>query len=101
MSLTHYTVACRAFLESKFPAPDRSGPGTDASAIHGRLGAQVALLQSPILPTANLPYTKRRNFRGLPVDKPHTRVSRLHFWRSGFADCRCKSGDFGRRFLSR
>src|SRR5260370_16625755 len=53
------------------------GAGTDASAIHGRLGAQVALLQSPILPAVSLPYIKRGNFRGLPVDKPHTRFPRL------------------------
>src|SRR5260370_18471564 len=53
------------------------GAGTDASAIHGRLGAQVALLQSPILPAVSLPYIKRGNFRGLPVDKPHTSIPRL------------------------
>src|SRR5687767_826801 len=58
------------------PSP-RIEAGTDASAIHGRLGAQVALLQSPILPAVSLPYTKGRNFRGLPVDKPHTRISRF------------------------
>src|SRR6267142_3146300 len=55
----------------------RIGAGTDASAFHGRLGAQVALLQSPILPAVNSPYTKRINFRGLPVDKPHTRIPRF------------------------
>src|SRR5262245_59436520 len=44
----------------------------DASAIHERLGAQVALLQSPILPTAKSNYFKRKHFRGLPIDKPHT-----------------------------
>jgi hypothetical protein len=58
--------------------PDtRIGAGTDASAIHGRLGAQVALLQSPILPAANLPYTQKKSFPGFPVDKPHTSISRL------------------------
>ena len=49
----------------------------DASAIHGRLGAQVALPQSPILPAANALYFKKRNFRGLPIDKPHTRNLRI------------------------
>jgi len=34
----------------------QAAPGSDASAIHGRLGAQVALLQSPILPAAVLLY---------------------------------------------
>jgi len=37
------------------------------------LGAQVALLQNPILPAAMLNYTQEEIFRGLPVDKPHTR----------------------------
>src|ERR1035441_618315 len=55
----------------------RISAGTDASAIHGRLSAQVALLQSPILPAADLPYTEKRSFPGFPVDKPHTRGSRL------------------------
>src|SRR3954466_15154352 len=36
-------------------------------------GARVALLQSPILPVVPSPYLKKRNFPGLPVDKPHTR----------------------------
>ena len=53
------------------------GPGRepDAFAIHGRLGAQVALLQSLILPTAMITYHKRRNFSGGPVDKPHICIS--------------------------
>ncbi|MCU0785534.1 MAG: hypothetical protein MUF81_16090, partial [Verrucomicrobia bacterium] len=37
----------------------------------------VALLQSPILPAATPPYLENRKFRNLPVDKPHTRISRL------------------------
>jgi hypothetical protein len=37
------------------------------------LGAQVALLQSPILPAVISHYIQNQNFRGLPVDKPHTR----------------------------
>jgi hypothetical protein len=51
-----------------------AAPGADASAIHGRLGAQVALLQSPILPAAGSLYPKKELFRKLPVDKPHTRL---------------------------
>ena len=39
----------------------------------------IALLQSPILPDVLSPYIKKRNFRGLPVDKPHTRVPRFTF----------------------
>jgi len=39
----------------------------------GELGAQVALLQSPILPAAKISYSINQNLRGLPVDKPHTR----------------------------
>src|SRR5437773_8894004 len=62
----------RSIPEKKNPSP-RIGAGANASAIHGRLGAQVALLQSPILPAASPPYTKRKNFRALLVDKPHTR----------------------------
>src|SRR5258706_13053698 len=66
------TRGLRSIPESKTPGP-KIGAGTDASAIHGRLSAQVALLQSPILSAAKSPYTKRKSFRGLPVDKPHTR----------------------------
>src|ERR1017187_801589 len=51
----------------------QAAPGADASAIHGRLGAQVALLQSPILPAASSLYPEKELFRNLPVDKPHTR----------------------------
>src|SRR5258708_5555722 len=40
------------------------GAGTDASAIHGRLGAQVALLQSPILPAVSSLYVKEEIFEG-------------------------------------
>src|SRR5712672_3536926 len=66
----------RSIRDTKNPG-STIGAGTDASAFHGRLGAQVALLQSPILPAVNSPYTKRINFRGLPVDKPHTRILRF------------------------
>jgi hypothetical protein len=54
-----------------------TAPGADASAIHGRLGARVALLQSPILPAACSLYPEKEIFRNLPVDKPHTRIPRL------------------------
>ena len=57
-----------------------NGAGTDASAIHGRPGAQVALLQSPILPVANVSYAQPSSSPGLPVDKPHTRYPRLKAW---------------------
>ena len=49
-----------------------AAPGSDASAIHGRLGARVALLQSPILPAVILLYPGKELLRNLPVDKPHT-----------------------------
>src|SRR5579859_7632205 len=62
---------CAAFLKRKIPAPTL-GAGTDASAIHGRSGAQVALLQSPILPTVGSPYLNNRNFREPLLDKTHT-----------------------------
>jgi hypothetical protein len=52
-----------------------AAPGSDASAIHGRRGARVALLQSPILPAAGSLYPEKEIFRNLPVDKPHTRES--------------------------
>jgi len=38
------------------------------------LSAQVALLQSPILSAVKPSYFKCRNYRGLPIDKPHTRL---------------------------
>ena len=54
-----------------------AAPGADASAIHGRLSAQVALLQSPTLPAAKSGYSQNREFRNVPVDKPHTRIPRF------------------------
>ena len=50
MSFSLWTMACEGMR-------GKSGPGgcqnrTDAAAIHGPLGAQVALLQSLILPAA-------------------------------------------------
>src|SRR3954452_20309042 len=53
-----------------------SGPGTDASAFHGRQGAQVALLQSPILLAALPAYTKIKNSQAVPLTN-HTPV---HPW---------------------
>jgi len=73
-----FTASDRGLL--RHPSPRRSRrrrkatPGPDASAIHGQLGAQVALLQSPILPAAVLNYHKYKNFHCYPVDKPHTRI---------------------------
>jgi hypothetical protein len=50
----------------------QAAPGADASAIQGRLSAQVALLQSPILPAAQLPYPRQIEFNNIPVDDTHT-----------------------------
>ena len=50
----------------------KAAPGSDASAIHGRLGAQVAPLQSPILPAAVSFYSKIASLREIPVDNTHT-----------------------------
>lgn len=73
MSLSLQTVACGAPWPSKLPAPGVPEPGVDATAIHGRLGARVALLQSPILPTARSAYILAQKLQKLSVDKPHTR----------------------------
>jgi hypothetical protein len=54
-----------------------AAPGADASAIHGRLSAQVALLQSPTLPAAKSGCSQKREFRNVPIDKPHTRIPRF------------------------
>ena len=80
MSLSLQTVACGAPWPSKLPAPGGPEPGVDATAIHGRLGARVALLQSPILPIARSAYILAQKFQKLSVDKPHTRVWRV--WRA-------------------
>jgi hypothetical protein len=69
------TRGLRSIPEKKNPGP-RIGAGTDASAIHGRRGAQVALLQSPILPAASSLYHKEADIRKIQFDKPHTRVLR-------------------------
>ena len=65
----------RSIRDTKNPG-SRIGAGTDASAFHGRPGAQVALLQSLILPAVTTLYRKKRIYRGLPIDKPHTRTLR-------------------------
>ena len=44
----------------------------DPSAIHRRLGAQVALRQS--LPAAKLPHPQHKEFCHVPVDNTHTRL---------------------------
>src|SRR5579864_2870968 len=64
----------RSIPENKNPGT-WIGVGTDASAFHGRPGARVALLQSPILRAAPLSYIGKEIFRECPVDKPHTRPS--------------------------
>src|SRR5579871_1022386 len=66
----------RSILEKKNPGT-QIDVGMDASAFHGQHGAQVALLQSPILRAAQSFYIGTENFRGPPVDKPHTRHPRL------------------------
>src|SRR6266516_5243364 len=74
MSFSLYTVACGAIPKNKTHGSKPNGAGMDASASHGLPGAQVALLQSPILPTVSLRYIGKTNFRAPPVDKPHTRL---------------------------
>jgi hypothetical protein len=55
----------------------QAAPGADASAIHGRLGARVALLQSPILSAANPPYPQQTESCNVPVDNTHTCIPRV------------------------
>ncbi len=81
----------RSIPKRNNPGP-KNRTGTDASAFHGRPGARVALLQSPILPAANSPYIKRKSFRGLPVDKPHTCGSWLRIRFQSFAFSLLDSG---------
>jgi len=42
-------------------------------------GAQVALLQSPILPQPQHDFTAKASIAKSPVDKPHTRNLRFQF----------------------
>ena len=72
MSLSHGTVACGAYREKENSRQREALPGVDATAIHGWLGAPVALLQSRTLPTATEAYIKVFAFEKSPVDKPHT-----------------------------
>ena len=61
------TMACEAVPKENAQRQNGLAPGADASAIHGRLGAQVALLQSPILPTAAHSRLTRKNFKISPL----------------------------------
>src|SRR6266446_1289873 len=83
MAYDEFIALDRGLLRHRSKAISRrcrkATPGADASAIHGRLGARVALLQSPILPVVSLSYYKNRNFQTNPVDKPHTRHPWLFF----------------------
>jgi hypothetical protein len=57
-------MVAHASFKRKVPGSRiRPEPGRDAFAIHGRLGAQVALLQSPILPAAMKLYTPLGDFK--------------------------------------
>ena len=71
MSLTLWTMIAEASVFT--PGRPEGHPG---NWMHlqcmGRLGAQVALLQSPILPTAGTRYVKNSIFEKVPIDKPHT-----------------------------
>lgn len=49
--------------QAKLPTPSYLRSGGNDSAIHGRLGARVALLQSPILPTAVAVYSRVKNLK--------------------------------------
>src|SRR5437773_1782443 len=101
MAYDEFIALDRGLLRHRLKAISRrcrkATPGADASAIHGRLGARAALLQSPILPVVSLSYYKNRNFQTNPVDKPHTRISRFlpvfgrrpHFSALNFSDSFC------------
>ena len=71
-----FSRGLRGILANKKPGTI-NGAGRDACAIHGRPGAQVALLQSLILPAARLLYIRKNKFRKFPFDKPHTCHPRL------------------------
>ena len=60
-----------------------AAPGADASAIQGRLSAQVALLQSPILPAAQPPYPQQTKSSNIPVDNTHTSIRCVPLVRCG------------------
>ena len=67
MSLSLWTVNCSGIQKERLTPALRWHQALDASAIQGRLGAQVALLQSPILPDACSRYNKRPELRDLPL----------------------------------
>ena len=75
MSLSLYTVIAEHSIKTP-AATAKLLPEQCILQCTGELGAQVALLQSPILPAANSLYIQNQNFPGLPVDKPHTCFSR-------------------------
>ena len=79
MSLSLYTVIAEG-IEKKFGNDLKAAAEACSLQCTGGPGAQVALLQSLILPAARSPYTQNQNSRGDPVDidKPHTRISRLN-----------------------
>src|SRR6476661_9024722 len=76
MSLSLCAVIAEGLKQKTSAVPNKSGlPKQCILQCTDRLSAQVALLQSPILSVANTPYFNTQNYRGLPVDKPHTRGS--------------------------
>jgi hypothetical protein len=79
-------MVAEASLKIKVPSSSITPePGRDAFAIHGRLGAQVALLQSPILPIAMKLYTRLKDFKTacltkhIPVLRSFQGFSRVNF----------------------
>jgi hypothetical protein len=56
----------------------QAAPGADASAFQGRLSAQVALLQSLILPAAHPAYPQQTKSGNIPVDDTHTCIRRAY-----------------------
>jgi hypothetical protein len=90
---TALAMVCECLRLPNLSALPPRNADRDASAIHGRSGAQVALLQSPILPTAVSSYIKKRHFREPPLDKTHTRALRLNPLFSLFK-CRLNPGHY-------
>src|SRR5215204_4129590 len=76
MSLSLWTVIAEG-LEIPPAATAKLLPEQCILQCTGRLSAQVALLQSPILSAAKTSYLKNQIYRGPPVDKPHTSVLTL------------------------
>jgi hypothetical protein len=74
MSLSLCTVIAEGLIQKTSAVPNGSGlPKQCILQCTGKLSAQVALLQSPILSAAQTPYSKKQNFPWLSIDKPHTR----------------------------